>query len=163
MNKEIWKPVINFESYYEVSNFGNVKSLKRKVNYKSGIDYYKQEKILKRRLNNEGYFIVYFTIEGKITRFLVHRLVALHFILNINKYSIINHKDGNKQNCKTSNLEWTTSSLNQIHAYQTGLKRRKLTDIQKQEIIQLRKNGDTYMNIGKKYNISYQRVHQLCK
>lgn len=28
-NKEIWKPIVGWEGYYEISNLGNVKSLIR--------------------------------------------------------------------------------------------------------------------------------------
>ena len=31
MKKEIWKPVKNYESYYEVSNEGNIRSIERIV------------------------------------------------------------------------------------------------------------------------------------
>ncbi len=30
---EVWKPIINYEGLYEVSNFGNVRSLKGRNNY----------------------------------------------------------------------------------------------------------------------------------
>ncbi len=61
----------------------------------------------------------------------VHRLIAQTFIPNPNGYSVVNHKDGNKQNNDVSNLEWCTYSYNNLHAYATGLKKgkRKLTDL----------------------------------
>ena len=34
MENEIWKPVTNYENYYEVSNFGNVRSVNRYVKCK---------------------------------------------------------------------------------------------------------------------------------
>lgn len=32
---EVWKPIKNYEDCYEVSNFGNVRSLNRKINYQN--------------------------------------------------------------------------------------------------------------------------------
>jgi hypothetical protein len=48
--------------------------------------------------------------------------VALSFIDNPNDLPEVNHKDGNKLNNSTLNLEWVSSSENKFHAYETGLK-----------------------------------------
>lgn len=54
----------------------------------------------------------------------LHRLVALTWLENTNYLVniIVNHIDGNKQNYNSSNLEWTTYSLNNKHAIDTGLR-----------------------------------------
>jgi len=93
----------------------------------------------------------------------VHRLLAEVFIPNPNNYPIINHLDGIKSNCAISNLEWTTYSLNQKHAYDTGLKNKKLTIQDKENIIKLRNNGHTYYYIADKHNVSYQIIGRICK
>jgi hypothetical protein len=53
----------------------------------------------------------------------VHRLVAEAFVQNKHphKYNIVNHLDGDTQNNKASNLEWTDFIGNGNHAAQTGL------------------------------------------
>lgn len=48
--------------------------------------------------------------------YLIHRLVWLHFIDNINNYLQINHIDWNKSNNNVENLEWCTAKQNQIHS-----------------------------------------------
>ena len=55
-------------------------------------------------------------------RFFVHRLVAKLF-LNLSKYEIINHKDGNKLNNHYINLEWCSYSYNLNYAYKTKLRK----------------------------------------
>ena len=52
----------------------------------------------------------------------LHRLVAEAFVPNPNKYSQVNHIDGNRLNNAASNLEWVSPSANVKHAYRTGLK-----------------------------------------
>lgn len=57
---------------------------------------------------------------------LVHRLVLSTFnpIENMEKYDV-NHKNGDKLDNRLENLEWCTRSENVIHAYKTGLERKK--------------------------------------
>ena len=54
-------------------------------------------------------------------RFYIHRLVAMSFISNPNKYPQINHKNGNKKDNRVENLEWCTQKQNNQHAWKTGL------------------------------------------
>lgn len=68
-----------------------------------------------------GYFRVSLSKEGKTRSFLVHRLVALAHLPNPEGLPEINHKDGNKENCALSNLEWVTGLSNRLHAVQSGL------------------------------------------
>lgn len=112
---EIWKPVAGYEGLYEVSNFGNVKSL----NYRN----WKTVKILTPKINNEGYLWVELRKNGDPRCFLVHRLVASAFICNPMNYPIINHKDENPQNNIVTNLEWcdyTYNALYSINRRKTG-------------------------------------------
>lgn len=51
----------------------------------------------------------------------VHKLVAVTFIQNPNGFMEINHIDGNKENNRVDNLEWTTRSKNLKHAVSMGL------------------------------------------
>lgn len=76
-----------------------------------------QEKIVRPRLSNCGYPIVSIFMGGKVCTLSVHRLVAAHFLPNPANKSQVNHKDGDKTNNHVSNLEWATSSENQMHRY----------------------------------------------
>ena len=52
---------------------------------------------------------------------LVHRMVAITYLPNIDNKPEVNHIDGNKLNNNTSNLEWVTKKENGNHASETGL------------------------------------------
>jgi hypothetical protein len=52
----------------------------------------------------------------------MHRLIAETFTENPQNLPQVNHIDGNKQNNALENLEWVSSSENQIHAIAIGLK-----------------------------------------
>lgn len=108
---EIWKPIIGYEGLYEISNLGRVKSLPKyhKTRF-SG--YIKKCKILKPRIDSYGYLMVALCKDKKQKNFLIHRLVAKHFIANPNNYDSINHKDECKTNNNVNNLEWCTRYYN---------------------------------------------------
>ena len=104
--KEIWKTIPNFEKDTEVSNLGNV----RRIDSKTG-------KYIKRSIHKDkdGYLHVCLKklSNNRYTHQGIHRLVAMAFIPNPNNLPQINHKDENKQNNYTSNLEWCTPKYNQ--------------------------------------------------
>ena len=47
--------------------------------------------------------------------FLIHRLVAIHFINNPQHLPYVNHKDENRSNNSVDNLEWCTPSYNNTY------------------------------------------------
>jgi antitoxin component HigA of HigAB toxin-antitoxin module len=120
--------------------------------------------------NTEYQIINLMTLEGKKKTFRVHRLVmmAFHPIQNMDDMEV-NHIDGNKQNNALSNLQWCTSSKNQLHAFQIGLQKprkgeksnfSKLTQKDVDKIFNLRRRGLTQEQIAEEIgctrsNISY--------
>ena len=104
MEEEIWKPIKEFEGYYEVSNIGRVRSL----NYKrTG-----KEKILKNIEDYKGYLEVGLTKNGKRKQFKVHRLVAEAFIPNPENKPCIDHINTVKSDNRVENLRWVTYKEN---------------------------------------------------
>jgi len=115
---EIWK---NFNEYYEVSSFGNVRSHVRIVRSTHGGEYIKEGKVLKQNDNGQGYLQVMLCINGSNKTERVHRLVALTFIDNPGNLPKVNHIDANKRNNTIENLEWCTQQENITHAKNNGL------------------------------------------
>lgn len=77
----------------------------------------------KLKYNRYGPYLMV-NIKGKLKT--IHRIVAEAFVPNPDNKPFVNHKDGNKQNNKASNLEWVTRSENQLHAYRVlGVKNKK--------------------------------------
>lgn len=107
-----WRPIPNYEGIYEVSNFGNVRSLDRVVNGRSGGYSKIKGKTLTPIKNCGGYLRVNLCSErGRKAEF-VHRLVAKAFIENFDNLPEVNHKDENKENNNVENLEWCDSKYN---------------------------------------------------
>ena len=105
---EIWKPIKDYEKLYEISNYGNVKS----ILFRNNIIQKEQNKILKQNTNDFGYLVVQLRKDGKKKSYYVHRLVAEAFIENPNNFTEINHKDFDKTNNKAENLEWCSRKYN---------------------------------------------------
>lgn len=102
---EIFKDIQGYEGY-QISNLGNVKSLK-----------FGKERILKPAKNHKGYLYVVLSKQGKGKSYLIHRLVTKAFIPNPQNLPQVNHKDENKNNNIVDNLEWCTNEYN--HNYGT--------------------------------------------
>lgn len=98
---EIWKDIEGYIGIYQVSNHGNVRSL-RFARKKDAV------KVLKPILSSSGYYVV--TLCGKQTR--IHRLVASAFCDNPNGYDVVDHIDTDPTNNKAENLRWTTQRGN---------------------------------------------------
>jgi len=111
MQRELWRDIAWYEWLYQVSNLGRIKSLSRK----SFTWHNLEEKILSQQKNYKWYLSCQF--------WLVHRIVAQAFIVNINNHPYINHIDGNKENNCKNNLEWCTATQNMLHSYRV-LKRK---------------------------------------
>ena len=80
-------------------------------------------RVIKIYKSKNGYYSVSLSIKkGKQKRFLIHRLVAKHFINNLQNKPQVNHIDGDKSNNHTDNLEWVTAKENVRHAYEIGLR-----------------------------------------
>lgn len=99
---------MDFPDYY-VSNLGNVKSVKKG-----------RELILKPWTTpNSDYYTVSLCRDGKTQKIDIHRLVAKYFVPNPNNYPVVHHKDANKHNNTSDNLEWTTVRENIHRSYKT--------------------------------------------
>jgi hypothetical protein len=109
------------ESNYYISNLGNIKSVK------TGKVVQLKPQVRKRPNNGrQGPLYLVQSVEyrdptdQKLRRpaFYVHILVLDAFIENPDPryYDYCNHIDGDSQNNKATNLEWSTNALNQIHS-----------------------------------------------
>lgn len=172
--EEVWKDVKDWEGLYQVSNLGRVRSLDKKVNCKYGKTKIHRGKIRTLSISKRyGYVRVSLWDKGKRLNCSVHRLVAEVFCENPDSKEWVNHKDGNKQNNVSTNLEWVTGSENIKHAMETGLMTNfkrghehtssKLTKEQVLSIRELRSSTNmSYGKIGSLYGVTGSTVRRVC-
>lgn len=125
-----WK-VVNGYPNYSVSDTGIIKrnTYKRidSVGRVTNVD----EKILKPYINKDGYKMVMLFNNKQRKAISVHRLVAIHFIENIDNQPCINHKDEDKLNNNYDNLEWCSVAYNNNY----GTRQEKVSKTQGKKVI----------------------------
>lgn len=110
--KEEFVDIKNYEGLYQISNYGNVKSLSRIINngkyIRTSIDI-----ISSTQYNTSGYKIITLWKDKKKQTFTIHKLVATAFLTKNNTIDgVINHIDNNKDNNKITNLEIVSQLYN---------------------------------------------------
>lgn len=104
---ELWIPLdpelVRGQQGYFISSEGRVKNRKGRINRPFG--------------GSNGY--PHHSIHPHV--FSAHRLVALAFLDASPGRNFVNHKDGDKTNCRVENLEFVTPQENAQHAVNTGL------------------------------------------
>lgn len=105
MEDEVWKDIEGYENIYRISNYGRILSFTRKT-----------PRILKKRIDHNGYIVADLYKNKKIQSLKVHRLVAQHFILNKQNKPYVHHKDHNPANNYYKNLTWATLQEHKVHS-----------------------------------------------
>lgn len=142
-----WLPIKGFEGLYNVSEFGDVFSIRT-------------NKLLKAHKDKDGYLQLKLSVEGKQYHKRVAKIVAETFIENPECKYTVNHKDKNILNNHFTNLEWMTYSENTRH-------RHEVDPIMTEERLNtIKKDIDEGLNredIIKKYNVSSSTLAKYFK
>ena len=123
---EIWRDIPGYESLYQASDLGRVRSVDGKItrNAKYERRVWKQ-RIMKQKItqNKKGRSDARVCLwkDNKEKTWLVSRLVALTFVPGYSPEMTVNHIDGNPLNNCASNLEWVSRRENIQKGFETGL------------------------------------------
>jgi hypothetical protein len=109
--EEIWKPIPGYETHYEASSFGRIKSIRRVV--KDVRDGKERNRIFKEKIlrfnvgKTHGRASVMLSKDGKLKRILVSRLVCLafHGLPPKGRENVLHHDDVHTNNVP-ENLRW---------------------------------------------------------
>lgn len=106
-NTTRWLPVPGFEGMYEVSDGGEVRSLRNT----RGSDLV-TPLVKKRTVNTQGYLCASLSRNGVSRMYTVHSLVALAFLGPRPQGMEVRHADGNRLNANLANLSYGTAQDN---------------------------------------------------
>jgi NUMOD4 motif/HNH endonuclease len=174
---ERWRPVVGYESRYEISNFGRLRSLPRTWNVvrKNGspLPGIVEGKILKPRLDKDGYEQIGLRGLGERKWFKIHQLVLETFIGPRPKNLIIDHIDGNRANNALSNIHYISQSENMLRSdirnggrpwlQGDGNPMSKLDIEQVKTIRQLAKEGVPQIKIARQFNMGSMQISRIIR
>lgn len=118
-----FRPIPGYNFQYKINEQGEVRSFNRDSIDSCGRQIRIHEQIIVMRIDRRtGYPVVKLSkSDGRFGTQYLHRLIAKTFISNPFNKKFVNHKNGNKLDFSTSNLEWVTKAENQQHAIRRGL------------------------------------------
>lgn len=163
---EEWRPVHDYEGFYEVSDLGRFRRVGAGQGAVAG------RLVSTGRRNAKGYVVIEFCRADQKRRLLAHQVVARAFIGEPPSPTHgVNHIDGVKTNNSATNLEWSTRAENNAHAKRIGLLRplkgeangrAKLTEADVAEI-RLNPGGCSQRALAKRFGVArtlIQRIQQ---
>lgn len=117
-----------------------------------------------------GYYRIALKLDsGGKSHFLVHRLLAIHFIPNPENKEEVNHIDGNKLNNSINNLEWVTRNENMAHAHKLKLRDNSgegnpINILSEQDVLDIYNSlidGARVSDLALKYNVSQPTIADI--
>ena len=170
---EEWRAVVGWEGLYEVSDLGRVRMLARSYIDASGHPRSFAARVLNQNRGPHGYQMVWLKFQDRQKNCTVHRLVASAFIRAPEEERWqVNHRDGDKSNCRATNLEWSSPSENMRHAIASGLSRvpalsgerhprSRFTDAQRLDVRSRHARGETWSQIARAYGVGISTVAEI--
>jgi len=158
---EIWKDIPDYEGYYQASDWGRIKNIK-----KSKMTGIRKNKILKSYHCKDGRVIICLCKNNIKKTIFIHQLILKTFIGPCPEGMVsCHHPDPSQSNNHIDNLRWDTRKANEADKIKQGRKHGprgeengKLTEIQVQKI---RLDTRPQSIIAKDYDICQQTVSNL--
>lgn len=166
---EIWKPVVGYEGFYEVSNRGRVRSLDRYVGSGFGLRISRGRVLASVRGAGDYLRINLCHPDNPRRQMPVHKVVLEAFRGPRPAGNQSRHLNGRRPDCRLSNLKWETPAENREDMRRHGTIARgeragvaKLTASKVSQIRRLRALGVSRLKVAKKFGINFTYIWRLC-
>lgn len=166
---EYWKDIPNYEDRYQVSNYGRIRSKKRKVTTSEGFTQERGGDIRSLSKNEKGYLRVTLQGDGPPKTFYVHRIVAEVFMSKSDDLHVVHHKDGDPSNNRVQNLEWVSRQENTNKAvnkgeYETGEKHHR-SQLTEEDVVDIRRlyytTDFTQKELADKFGVTRSNISSI--
>lgn len=169
MSEEVWKWVPGYEGYYQVSNQGRVRSVKRDIIDSRGVTKHLKGQTIAPRPDRDGYHTIYLCKDGIPVVKKVHNLILTTFVGECPEGMQTHHLDSNPANNRLENLRWITFAEHIADRVQNGSIRKgeahpfaKLRDTQIPEIRCLHATGRyTQRKIADAFGVSSGTIQDV--
>lgn len=174
---EFWRKIPGYEGLYDVSSFGRVRSWRAAGKVQHGNAAYwpsgikESYRIMRPVSIQRGYLSMRFvSADGQRKGWLVHRLVALAFLLNSSNLPMVNHINNVKYDNRLANLEWVDHAGNVKHVMDNRIRvggaRSANIQITQEDIIAMRRlwaRGWSLTQIGQEFGMSFQNASRIIR
>lgn len=163
---EVWNAVPGYEGFYEVSNLGFVRSVKRTYMDSIGRQVTRLGRDLKARVGVRGYPYVVLSKGGVRSTQKIHRIVVASFVQeNIPENMVVCHLDRNKTNNQLRNLSIQTQKVNLSHRnlHGTGVlgERNNKAKLREVDIPKIRCDTRPYKQIAEEFGVSKFTISEI--
>ncbi len=160
---EEWREVPGYDGRYEVSSLGRVRSW-----VKSGPGGHRRsEPLIMTPFEEEGYFHIFLRDGKKVTRYGVHRLLALAFLgPPPTKDHLACHEDGVPSNNVVGNIRWDTQVGNQADRLRHGTDVRGTKQVtaklNEKQVLEIRvRSGENQRALASEFGVSQAQIQRI--
>ena len=168
---ELWLPIPDYESLYQVSDCSRARSLDRQTTFLhqgKPRTRHRKGKILAECAGSHGYINITLAKDGVNRCFSLQVLVARAFLGPCPPGHEVAHLDGNRLNNRLDNLKYKTHKENAQDMIDHGRSGKgeknsnaKLSDQERNQIVDLYRGGMTISELAHAYAVTYQAIWRL--
>lgn len=161
LENEVWKPIPGWEGFYDVSDFGRVRSVARVVMRSNGVKNSVKHRILKsgKSLVQPYLFVCLNKTGSRAFSVRVHNLVAQAFLGPKPEGMLIRHLNGNPADNRLTNLAYGTYQENALDMHDHGtMTFAKMTPEMVINARRLSSAGESYASISRSMGINARTI-----
>lgn len=158
ISPEEWRPVVGWEGWYEVSDLGRVRRVRRAPATRPGL-------ILVPSSNPNGkggspYPIVHLWKCCRGKAYAIHRLVLAAFVGPRPAGRVAHHKNADRSDNRLANLEYVTQSHNVRDGFERGRPPTRISKLKPGEAALIRASDESAAVLAERYGVTRQIINR---